>query len=166
MCEDFTPAARDASAGAPEADLLLEMIEIAWERSRDAFDTAPVSPTQTRVLYAVEREPGINMRSLGRHLSMAAPSVSRLCDRLQATGFLHRAPGAEDRREIQLRLTEAGAAHLRTLRHRRAEFLRRTMDGMTPADRQALAIGLSAFCAAVAGPPQTVDRLYERRHSA
>ncbi|WP_254668017.1 MarR family winged helix-turn-helix transcriptional regulator [Streptomyces griseus] len=146
--------------------MLLEMIEIAWERGRDAFDTAPVSPTQTRVLYAVEREPGINMRSLGRHLAMAAPSVSRLCDRLQAAGFLHRSPRAEDRREIQLRLTEAGAVHLRTLRLRRAEFLRLTMDGMTPADRRALAVGLSAFCAAIGGPPRTVDRPYERRHSA
>ncbi|MET9593509.1 MarR family transcriptional regulator [Streptomyces sp. NPDC006516] len=167
MREDSVPDAQDAPDGSLDAGHLLELLEIAWERGRDAFDTAPVSPTQTRVMYVVEREPGINMRDLGRHLAMAAPSVSRLCDRLQATGFLRRTPRAEDRREMELRLTEVGRAHLRMLRHRREQYLRKTIGEMPPAARHALTAGLSAFCEAAGGPPLAASRPpHERRRTA
>ncbi|MEU5656383.1 MarR family transcriptional regulator [Streptomyces sp. NPDC047737] len=167
MREDSVPDAQDAPDGSLDAGHLLELLEIAWERGRGAFDTAPVSPTQTRVMYVVEREPGINMRDLGRHLAMAAPSVSRLCDRLQATGFLRRTPRVEDRREMELRLTDVGRAHLHTLRHRREQYLRTTMGDMPPAARHALAVGLSAFCEAAGGPPRAASRRPdERRRTA
>lgn len=167
MREDPAPDGQDAPDGSLDAGHLLELLTIAWERGRDAFDTAPVSPVQTRVMYVVEREPGINMRDLGRHLAMAAPSVSRLCDRLQATGFLRRTPRAEDRRETELRLTDVGQAHLRALRQRREQYLRTTMGEMPPAARHALTIGLAAFCEAAGGPPQAASRrTHERRRSA
>ncbi|MFH9471288.1 MarR family winged helix-turn-helix transcriptional regulator [Streptomyces clavifer] len=166
MREDPAPAAQGAPDGTLGAEQLLELVETAWERSRDAFDSAPVSPTQTRVMYVVEREPGINMRDLGRRLTMAAPSVSRLCDRLQATGFLSRNPRVEDRREIQLRLTDVGRAHLRELRRRRERFLRQAMGDMTPAECRAFATGLTAFCEVVGGSTQSAGRTPDRRHTA
>ncbi|MBY8878221.1 MarR family winged helix-turn-helix transcriptional regulator [Actinacidiphila acidipaludis] len=133
---------------------VLEHLEVAWERARGAFSTAPLSAAQTRVLYVIEREPGINPTALGRSLSAAAPSVTRLCDRLQAAGFLRRAAGAQDRREVELELTAAGAAHLRTIRERREQALRRAMERMTPEARQALVTGLEALNAAVGDPAQ------------
>ncbi|MGW1814330.1 MarR family winged helix-turn-helix transcriptional regulator [Streptomyces sp. NPDC002125] len=167
MSEDPVPDPQDVPDTSLDAGHLRELLENAWERGREAFDTAPVSPTQTRVLYVVEREPGINMRDLGRHLAMAAPSVSRLCDRLQAAGFLRRTPRVEDRREIQLRLTDVGQAHLRALRHRREQYLRQTMDGMPPAARHALTAGLRAFCEASGRSPRTASgQPHERRRSA
>jgi DNA-binding MarR family transcriptional regulator len=141
-----------ASHAAQEIGEVLELLEVAWERARDAFSTAPLSAAQTRVLYVVEREPGINLTALGRALSAAAPSVTRLCDRLQAAGFLRRAPGASDRREVELELTEAGTAHLRTIRHRREEALRGAMERMRPEARQALVTGLKALHDTTADP--------------
>ncbi|SEO72007.1 MarR family winged helix-turn-helix transcriptional regulator [Actinacidiphila rubida] len=142
------------SHAAHEVGEVLELLEVAWERARDAFGTAPLSAAQTRVLYLVEREPGINLTALGRALSAAAPSVTRLCDRLQAAGFLRRGPGAQDRREVELELTEAGTAHLRTLRHRREEALREAMERMRPESRQALLTGLRAL-SDTAGDPSS-----------
>jgi DNA-binding MarR family transcriptional regulator len=147
-----TDLTQHAPLAVPEVGQVLELLELAWERGRGAFDTAPLSAAQTRVLYIVEREPGINLGALGRHLSAAAPSVTRLCDRLQAAGFLRRTPRPQDRREIQLELTESGIAHLRGLRHRRQEALRQAMSRMTPEEQRALAMGLGALCDAVDEP--------------
>lgn len=154
------PSALDerTSHAASEIGQVLELLEVAWERARDAFSTAPLSAAQTRVLYVVEREPGINLTALGRSLSAAAPSVTRLCDRLQAAGFLRRAPGAQDRREVELELTEAGVAHLSTIRRRREQALRQAMDGMRPEARQALLTGLTALNDAVTAPSEPPAR--------
>ncbi|MER6119556.1 MarR family transcriptional regulator [Streptomyces sp. NPDC001743] len=149
MHKTLTDLTQHASPAVPEVSQVLELLELAWERGRAEFGTAPLSAAQTRVLYIVEREPGINLGALGRHLSAAAPSVTRLCDRLQAAGFLRRTPRPQDRREIQLELTEAGIAHLHGLRHRRQEALRQAMSRMTPEAQRALATGLGALCDAV-----------------
>ncbi|MBO0916887.1 MarR family transcriptional regulator [Streptomyces laculatispora] len=154
MNEAPTTLPQRPSTAVPEISQVLELLEIAWERGRGTLSTAPLSAAQTRVLYIIEREPGINLGTLGSHLSAAAPSVTRLCDRLQAAGFLRRTPRPQDRREIQLELTDAGAAHLRDIRNRRGQALHQAMDRMTPEARNALAIGLSALCDAVTEPSQ------------
>ncbi len=51
-----------------------------------------------------------------------------------------------------LELTEAGAAHLRDVRRRREQALYQAMQRMTPAAREALTTGLSAFCEAAEEP--------------
>ncbi|MFI1092262.1 MarR family winged helix-turn-helix transcriptional regulator [Streptomyces sp. NPDC020917] len=154
MNEAPTALHQHTSHDVTEVGEVLELLELAWERGRREFSTAPLSAAQTRVLYVIEREPGINLTGLGRSLSAAAPSVTRLCDRLQAAGFLRRAAGAQDRREVELELTEAGIAHLQTIRHRRQQALHRAMGRMAPEARQALAEGLTALNAAVSDPAQ------------
>ncbi|AQT70572.1 MULTISPECIES: MarR family winged helix-turn-helix transcriptional regulator [Streptomyces] len=131
---------------------LIELLEVVWERGRDTASAPPVSTAQARVLYLVEGNDHLNLRDLGRLLEAAPPSVTRLCDRLQAVGFLERHPGADDRREVLLGLTPAGRAYLERLRARRQEVLAEAMAAMPHASRAALAAGLAEFCAAVAKP--------------
>lgn len=140
---------QQTSPSVREVGRVLELLEVAWERRHSELSTAPLSAAQTRVLYIVEREPGINLSALGHRLAAAAPSVSRLCDRLQAAGFLRRTPRPQDRREVQLELTEAGTEHLHHIRHRRERALRQAMERMTPQERQALVTGIGALCDAV-----------------
>ncbi|MEU3146526.1 MULTISPECIES: MarR family transcriptional regulator [unclassified Streptomyces] len=152
MREALTSLHQHDSPAVPEVGQVLELLEIAWERGRGVLGTAPLSAAQTRVMFTIEREPGINLSTLGRRLSAAAPSVTRLCDRLQAAGFLRRTPRPQDRREMQLDLTDAGIAHLHGLRQRREEALRQAMSRMTPDAQHALATGLGALCDAVGEP--------------
>ncbi|GAA4672000.1 MarR family winged helix-turn-helix transcriptional regulator [Streptomyces buecherae] len=162
MREDPMALQQQATAAVPEVSRVLELLEIAWERGRDALSTAPVSTAQIRVMYIIEREPGINLSALRRHLAVAAPTATRLCDRLQAAGFLRRTPRPGDRREMQLTLTDAGTAHLREIRRRREQALRQAMNRMTPATRDALVTGLAALCEAVAEPlPYAREQLVE-----
>ena len=71
-------------------------------------------------------------------------SASRLCDRLEAAGFLYRVSGTS-RRAIMLRLSPEGRDLLDRLRRQRREDLSRVLARMPPAARTALATGLAQF---------------------
>ncbi|MFE2375593.1 MarR family winged helix-turn-helix transcriptional regulator [Streptomyces sp. NPDC059398] len=134
---------------------VIELLEMFWEQGREAGHAGAVSPSQLRVLYTLDRDEGINLRMLSDALGSAPPSVSRLCDRLQAMGFVERAPSPVSRRELNLRLTRHGKTYLADLRARRENVLMSTIDAMPAAARQALLDGLDGFrSAAAAGPDE------------
>ncbi|WP_065966850.1 MarR family winged helix-turn-helix transcriptional regulator [Streptomyces sparsogenes] len=144
-----TPSHRRSREGAHMACEVIELLEVLWERGRDAVSSSPVSASQLRVLYSLDREGGINLRTLGELLGSAPSSVSRLCDRLQALGFVERAPSPVSRRELEIRLTSHGKAYLLELRARREEALLAAIATMTPTARKALLEGLKGFRDAV-----------------
>ncbi len=144
---DRAPAAAEAVAGA--ACEVIALLEVLWERGRDAVSPAPVSSSQLRVMHILERAEGINLRTLGTVLGAAPPSVSRLCDRLEALGFVKRSASLVSRREVELRLTAPGRSYLRDLRARREEALVAAVAAMPPSAREALIHGLGEFRAAV-----------------
>ena len=123
-----------------------ELLEVLWGRA----STAPVSASQLRVLFILEHNEGINLRTLADALGSTPPSTSRLCDRLQAVGFVERRTPLTNRRELQLHLSRHGRAFLTDLRLRRETTLQSVLDRM-PADRRsALQDSLEAFCLAAA----------------
>lgn len=92
---------------------LLEMLDVLWGRGQEG--ACAVSPSQLRALIVIEQRPGVNRRDLGEALGSAPPSVSRLCDRLEAAGLLERSPARNSRREVELRLkADADALSLQT----------------------------------------------------
>ncbi|WP_407565344.1 MarR family winged helix-turn-helix transcriptional regulator [Streptomyces sp. 184] len=147
-----TPDGRQATPfndAAWAAREVIELLEVLWERGRDAVSTAPVSSSQLRALYVLEREGGISLGRLGRLLGAAPSSVSRLCDRLQALGFVERTPRPANRRQVETRLTGKGEAYLLDLRVRREEALLAVIASMPPTQRNALTHGLNGFRTAV-----------------
>lgn len=135
----LTPEASEA------AREVIELLEVLWERGREALSTTPVSPSQLRVLYSLERDEGMNLRALGEVLGAAPSSASRLCDRLAAVGFVERLPSAVSRRELELRLTGEGRAYLVELRAQREKVLSATIESMSPQARAAFVDGLRGF---------------------
>ncbi|WP_190199403.1 MarR family transcriptional regulator [Streptomyces djakartensis] len=123
-----------------------ELLEVLWGRA----STAPASASQLRVLLMLEHHEGINLRTLADCLASTPPSTSRLCDRLQAAGFVEREVSAVDRREVRLHLSGRGRVFLADLRTRREQALRAVLDQMPAAKRVALLQGLEAFCDAAA----------------
>jgi DNA-binding MarR family transcriptional regulator len=98
-----------------------------------------------RVLYILESNDGVNLRTVADALASRASSVSRLCDRLQAIGLIERVPSVSSRREVELRLTTRGQAYLRDLRDRREAELQAILAKMPTARRAALIEGLESF---------------------
>jgi DNA-binding MarR family transcriptional regulator len=123
-----------------------ELLEVVWGRA----STAPVSASQIRVLFILEHNDGINLRMLADALGSTPPSTSRLCDRLQAVGFVERKPSTSSRRELRLQLSRRGRTFLANLRGRRESALEAVLAQMPTAKRTALLEGLEAFCGAAA----------------
>jgi DNA-binding MarR family transcriptional regulator len=138
-------AQENRAAAARVAGEVIELLEVMWHKGRDLAPTAPVSVSQLRVLYILDRGDGINLRTLGEELGAAPSSVSRLCDRLQALGYVERATSQSSRREVELRLTPPGARYLDELRARRQRALLEILERVPRADRDALTRGLSGL---------------------
>ena len=74
-----------------------------WEQYR-------LTLPQLRVLYQVRRTPGITVGELAPLLGVTVSTTSGLVAKLVDRGLLARSAAPADRRQIPLRLTEAGAA--------------------------------------------------------
>lgn len=109
-----------------------------------------VPPAQLRVLAVVAANDDTNMNRLAEALDVVPSSASRLCDRLEATGLLRRAPDPRDRREVRLVLTAAARRLLDDLRERRRRALAEVLDRMTAAEQEDLMRALAAFGRAAA----------------
>ncbi|MFI9169688.1 MarR family winged helix-turn-helix transcriptional regulator [Streptomyces lincolnensis] len=142
----FRPRPKPDEVAARVTSTAAELLEVLWGRA----STAPVSASQLRVLLILEHHEGINLRTLTDSLASTPPSTSRLCDRLQAAGFVDREVSPADRREVRLHLNSRGRAFLADLRARREAALRAVLDQMPAAKRDALVQGLEAFCDAAA----------------
>ncbi|MEU3511626.1 MarR family winged helix-turn-helix transcriptional regulator [Streptomyces longwoodensis] len=123
-----------------------ELLGVLWGRA----STAPVSASQLRVLFVLEHHGGINLRTLAETLGSSPSSTSRLCDRLQAVGFVERRSAAGSRREVELYLSHRGRSFLTVLRGRRESALESVLAQLPAARRAALLHGLEAFCLAAA----------------
>ncbi|MEW1889667.1 MarR family transcriptional regulator [Streptomyces sp. NBC_00523] len=129
------------------ASALTELLDVMWEHARHSTTgtTAPSSTSQLRLMYVVDRENGIRMRTVCQRLASAPPTVTRMCDRLQAIGLLERRPCPDNGREVTLRLTRTGKEHLQRIREQRDTMLHQAIDRIPPTERAALAIGLAAL---------------------
>ena len=123
---------------------VVERVEVMWERSREA-SPAPLSASQLRAMCVLDRFTRINLRGLTEEWNSTPPSVSRLCDRLEAVGFLERSLSPSSRREVELRLSERGRAYLADLRERRREHVRGLIEAMPASARAAMVEGLRAL---------------------
>jgi DNA-binding MarR family transcriptional regulator len=77
-----------------------------------------VEPQQHQLLLAVQGLPeGVKptIREIAARLFIQHHSAVELVNRLESTGAIARTPGAEDKREVWVRLTPAGRAILRRL---------------------------------------------------
>ncbi|MFE2467603.1 MarR family winged helix-turn-helix transcriptional regulator [Streptomyces mirabilis] len=143
---DATPS-RIRHEATHSASSITELLDVMWEHARHSITdtTAPSSTSQLRLMYVVDREDGIRMRALCQRLASAPPTVTRMCDRLQAIGFLERMPCPGDGREITLQLTPTGKKHLHRIREQRDTMLHQAIDNMPPTERHALATGLAGL---------------------
>lgn len=141
MSAESQEQACDTARAASE---VTELIEVLWGRGREVA-TAPVSASQLKVLFILEDEDGVNLRTVTDRLGSTPPSVSRLCDRLEAVGFVHRTSSPSSRRELRVWLTDSGRSFLRDLRARREHELHAVVARMPPRKRAMLLEGLAAF---------------------
>jgi DNA-binding MarR family transcriptional regulator len=71
-----------------------------------------LSSHDSALLSHLDRETGMSPRDLGRHMQVAASSLSASLKRLESLGYISSDPAEADRRRREIRLTEAGVQAL------------------------------------------------------
>ncbi|WP_343244834.1 MarR family transcriptional regulator [Streptomyces sp. SID14478] len=127
---------------ADTANRVAELLEVLWGRAQEKAPSGPIPPSQLRALKVIEAQRSVNQRTLGDVLGTGPSSISRLCDRLEATGLLERIPSATSRREVELTLSAQGAKVLEELRQARMREVEAVLETMAPAHLGILAEGL------------------------
>lgn len=111
---------------------LLTRVKNVLINSLDA-DLQPLDLTgpQWAILMRVANGCGRTAADLCRDGSYDTGSMTRMLDRLEEKGFVRRERSTEDRRVVQLALTEQGEALLPQLRQMGADMLNRHLVGFT-----------------------------------
>jgi DNA-binding MarR family transcriptional regulator len=127
------------------ASAILETIPPSMRAIREqmrAGRAASLSVPQFRVLLYVRRNPGTSLSALADHLGATLPAASQLVERLVRAGYLTRIQHPQERRRIELRVTEAGAASLAGCDERTRAWLCERLSGLDEAELDRLAATL------------------------
>ncbi|MGW4568277.1 MarR family winged helix-turn-helix transcriptional regulator [Streptomyces sp. NPDC004561] len=118
---------------------------------------APLTLPQLRSLVALHSCGPIKLAAMAATLGVTSSTALRMVERLEALGLTDRRVNPDNRREVVLRLTTAGADLVdRVLNHRRAEI--RTLVERLPAPQRAgLVPALTALTAAAGGLDPGLD---------
>ncbi|MFF8595134.1 MarR family winged helix-turn-helix transcriptional regulator [Streptomyces sp. NPDC015220] len=127
------------------ADALVGVQRLIRRRLRAGLTVGRLRGAEVELLRLVESRPGIGVSEAARELRLAGNSVSTLVNQLVRDGQLVRETDPADRRAARLLLTEAAGARLRDWRERRAALVRRQLDRLGRADRDALRAAVPAL---------------------
>lgn len=97
------------------SELLERLIRLEWllryRHMRTHRERGPMGDThrgQGRILALLKLQPEIGQKELSNILDMRSQSLGELLAKLERQGYITRTPSAEDRRAMDIRLTEAG----------------------------------------------------------
>jgi DNA-binding MarR family transcriptional regulator len=113
--------------------------------SRSLVDAGTVTVAQYRALVVLQSRGPQSAQQLAAELGVAASTVTRMGDRLVAKRLIEREAVAENRREVRLMITSAGAEIVGAVSRRRRRELRKIVSAMPQRDRTALVRALESF---------------------
>lgn len=138
----------DAENGAPAYELISRM----FFGYRDFVGVADQALASTgygrahhRVLYFVDRQPGLTVGELLAILKISKQGVSRVLKTLKDDGLITMTPGERDRREKNLSTTEAGRALVLRLAHLQSARIKAALEAAGPQNKAAIAAFLAAL---------------------
>lgn len=94
-----------------ELSLLIKAVYRESERQfSEALGTSNITPAQAEVLLVLLQAEPMSLGELGNYLIAEGGHPSRLVDRLVQSGYVERRSAVDDRRRLELSLTEQGRA--------------------------------------------------------
>ncbi|BCB74004.1 hypothetical protein GCM10022251_11890 [Phytohabitans flavus] len=117
----------------------------------------PISMSQAFALHELDTETPLSQRDLAERLRLEKSSVSRLASEMERKGWLVRERDPTNRRLYRLRLTDRGRALHAGMRGAFHDQYVRWVGEMTPAEREALVVGLTAFIRVLGDGPLPWD---------
>lgn len=117
-----------------------------------AAASCEVTLPQFRTLVVLSTRGAQSGAALAEELDLAASSVTRMCDRLEAKGLVRREPGP-DRRTQAIAITDAGKRIVAAVTDDRAARLARLVAAVPADQHRVLAEALDALAAAAGELP-------------
>ena len=108
-----------------------------------SVENLEVSLSQFRLLLVLREQGPLSSTQCAQALGVVGSSVTRLADRLHASGHLLRGTDPGNRSVVVLELTDAGRRVVRLVTTRRRRELRRVLDQLDPAQRASCAAALA-----------------------
>jgi DNA-binding MarR family transcriptional regulator len=128
------PAATDtAFAGA-----LRDAVGRLGRRMRHQSPHPELSLGQLAALRSLERHRSMTPGELAEHEKVQPPSMTKILARLEATGYIVRAPHPDDGRQVTVRPSPAGLALLADDRRRRDAWIAQRLRGLDAEELAAL----------------------------
>lgn len=152
----MSPSAAERSSEAVEEvtdAVLMASRALVAIASRSLADAGAVTVAQYRALVVLQSRGPQSAQQLATELGVAASTVTRMCDRLVAKELIERG-AAENRREVRLMVTAAGAEIVGSVSRRRRRELRKIVSVMPEPDRTALVRALESFNRATGEVPE------------
>jgi DNA-binding MarR family transcriptional regulator len=134
---------------------ILETIPTSMHAIREQMRSGRVAGlpvAQFRLLVYVRRNPGTSLTAVADHLGTTLPAASQLVERLVQDDLVTRVKNPQERRRLQLRVTDAGTAALaETDEHTRA-WLCRALSGLDSEELERIQVSLRQVRAALLAP--------------
>jgi DNA-binding MarR family transcriptional regulator len=120
-------------------NLLRSAAVLGQEHARflDSYGLTPTQYNVLRILRGAHPET-LPCSEVGARLVAPVPDVTRLLDRLEASGLVHRGRDPADRRVVRAGITGEGLARLAPLDAPLARWIRRRLAGLSRAELDAL----------------------------
>lgn len=113
-----------------------------------------VTSPQVALLVALQRNPGIDQRTLGAFVSLDRSTTADVVERMLGRGYVQKTRDPGDRRRNVLRLTLAGERRVKELQPRQVKMNERLLGLLPPDDAQELVRLLTSFVNAAADVEQ------------
>lgn len=104
-----------------------------------------LSVPQFRALAFLNRHPGSSLSNLAEHLGVTRPTASAMIERLVQRGFVNRTEHPQERRHIDLKLTEAGLTYLQQIREKTRNQIAAKLSSLSKAQLTSLTEGIAVL---------------------
>ncbi len=112
---------------------LLRLAQLrSFEEFFDGLGELDVRPGETTVLMMLDDNPGIRQGVLAQALMIKRAHMAKMVRAMEGDGLIRRTVPDDDKRAMELWLTQAGAGHVAALRGPFDAHERRSFDGLTP----------------------------------
>jgi len=111
-------------------------------------ETGRLTPTKLRALDVLAESGGLRLGELAQRVGVEETTATRMVDRLETLGLVHRSASAADRRVTVVTLTARGEEVVAVMEEQRRAFFADVLIALDPEEREEL-VRLSAKAAAL-----------------
>lgn len=140
------------------ADAVARLRRAMRRAARSADPGNALSVAQLELLSAVAENPGARPSQIARYLHLAPNSVTTLVNGLATLGLVTRSSNADDRRTVQLTLTEPGRDAVGRWQTTNATILRTAYEDLHPGWQHLISAALPAVRELIGTIDQLVDQ--------